>query len=62
MQKLNKNLISSVIAVYLTFGLYTPVGIADTTVIDDNDSWSLHARKIPLALVVFRRWLSQLGR
>ena len=29
-------LISSVIAVYLMFGLYTPVSIADTTVIDDN--------------------------
>ena len=45
MKNPTRYLISSVIAVYLTFGLYAPVGIADTTVIDDNDSWSLHARK-----------------
>jgi len=38
-------LISSVIAVYLMFGLYTPVSIADTTVIDDNDGWSLRIGK-----------------
>ena len=38
-------LISSVIAVYLMFGLYTSVSIADTTVIDDNDGWSLRIGK-----------------
>ena len=38
-------LISSVIAVYLMFGLYTPVSIADTTVIDDNDGWSIRIGK-----------------
>ena len=45
MKNPTRYLISSVIAVYLTFGLYAPVGIADTTVIDDKDGWSLQVRK-----------------
>ena len=45
MKNPTRYLISSVIAVYLTFGLYAPVGIADTTVIDDNDGWSLRIGK-----------------